>query len=163
MRGAYDFRDLKCSDEILLRRWVASPEARRWWGEPSEQLALILEDLDNPAMGQWIVSFEHEPFAYAQAYEVHAWPQPHLADLPQGAMAIDAFIGVPEMIGRGHGGRFLRFLAERLLAEGAPLVAIDPATENSRAQRAYRKAGFRDVGQAETEAGPVILMTFAGS
>lgn len=146
----------------MLRAWVATPEAQRWWGEPSEQLALIVEDLGNDAMRQWIVSFEGQPFAYAQAYEVHAWPQPHLAGLPPGTMAVDAFIGISGMIGLGHGSRFLRRLAETLLAKGAPLIVIDPAVENSRAQKAYRKAGFHEQTRTETETGPVVLMTFSG-
>ena len=141
--AAYAFRPANEADLEMLRLWLATPEPMRWWGDPQSELALIREDLDEPAMQQWIVGFARRDFAYAQAYEVHAWPQPHLADFPQGAMAIDAFIGVPEMIGKGHGGRFLKLLAERLGAEGAPLVVIDPDAANERAQRAYRRAGFR--------------------
>ncbi len=163
MSGLYSFRNLALEDLPMLRTWLATPEALHWWGDLSTELALIEEDLTNEAMRQWIVSHDDRPFGYAQAYEVHAWPQPHLADLPQGAMAIDAFIGVPEMIGQGHGGKFLRQLAEQLLAEGAPLIVIDPARDNERAQRAYRKAGFRPREEAETEAGPVILMAFSKS
>ena len=51
-------------------------------------------------------------------------------------------------------------LRERLCAEGAPLVAIDPAEDNFRARRAYEKAGFRLAGSAATEAGPVVLMVY---
>jgi aminoglycoside 6'-N-acetyltransferase len=161
MSGLYSFRNLAQEDLPMLRTWLATPEALRWWGDPSTELALIEEDLANAAMRQWIVSHDNRPFGYAQAYEVHAWPQPHLAELPQGAMAVDAFIGVPQMIGQGHGAGFLRLLAEKLLDDGAPLIVIDPALENSRARRAYRKAGFRDLREAETDGGPVILMAFS--
>jgi aminoglycoside 6'-N-acetyltransferase len=54
----------------------------------------------------------------------------------------------------------LRLLAERLCAEGAPLVAIDPAERNLRAQRAYEKAGFRVEARVVTEAGPAGLMLY---
>jgi len=161
MSGPYSFRNLAPEDLLMLRTWLATPEALRWWGDPGTELTLIEEDLANEAMRQWIVPHDGHPFGYAQAYEVHAWPQPHLAELQQGAMAVDAFIGVPQMIGRGHGARFLRLLAERLLDDGAPLIVIDPAPENSRARHAYRKAGFRDLRQAETDSGPVILMAFS--
>ena len=50
------------------------------------------------------------------------------------------------MIGRGHGAAYLRLIAERLCAEGAPLVTIDPIVDNLRARRAYAKAGFVDRG-----------------
>ena len=66
-----------------------------------------------------IVLLNGRPFAYAQDYEAHTWPQPHLAHLPQGSRAIDSFIGWPSMIGRGHGQAYLRLLAARLCAEAA--------------------------------------------
>ena len=66
------------------------------------------------------------------------------------------------MISQGHGSVFLRLLAERLTAEGAPVVAIDPDVENLRARRANEKAGFRGEDLIETGAGPMILVTFGG-
>lgn len=157
---AYSFRAVTEADVAMLEGWLATPEAVHWWGEPGEQLALIREDFDNVDMREWIVSCDGKPFAYAQAYEVHTWPQPHLAHLPHGTMAIDTFIGVSEMVGRGHGGRYLRLLSERLIADGAPCIAIDPDAANLRAQRAYHNAGFRDAGTVQTDAGTVLLMIF---
>jgi len=110
-------------------------------------------DLNEPRMTMRIVSFRGRPFAYTQDYEVHAWPQTHLAHLPQNARAIDRFVGLPSMIGRGHGAAYLNLLAERLCAAGAPLVAIDPAPDNLRARRAYAKAGFVGEAIVATEAG----------
>jgi aminoglycoside 6'-N-acetyltransferase len=45
-----------------------------------------------------------------------------------------------------HGGAFLRMLAGQLLAEGASVVAIDPARDKHQARRACARAGF--VGEA---------------
>jgi aminoglycoside 6'-N-acetyltransferase len=146
----------------MLRLWLRTPEVVRWWGDPDEQAVLLEEDLNEPRMVMRIVSFDGRPFAYAQDYAVHAWPQPHFAHLPEGTRAIDSFIGEPAMIGRGHGSAFLRLLAERLRADGAPVVAIDPDAGNLRARRAYAKAGFRGDTVVETAAGPAILMIFTG-
>lgn len=107
-----------------------------------------------------IVSYRNRPFAYAQDYEVHAWPQAHLAHLPEGSRAIDSFIGLASMIGRGHGGNYLRLLAEHLCEQGAPLIVIDPHIDNLRARRAYEKAGFRGGTVVATEAVPAVLMVF---
>ena len=156
----YLFRPVERDDLVILSDWLRTPEVARWWGDPDEEFALIEEDLDGAEMAQWIVTLEKAPFAYAQAYEVHAWPQAHFAHLPSGAVAVDAFIGEPAFLGRGHGARFLRALAERLIAAGAPLVAIDPAATNERARRAYRKAGFRGDETVWTPAGSAVLMTF---
>jgi len=90
----------------------------RWWGDPEEQIKLLEEDINDPRMIMRIVSFEGKPFAYAQDYAVHSWPQPHFTALPVSARAIDSFIGEPYMIGRGHSATYLRLLAVQLLAAG---------------------------------------------
>ncbi len=161
-RSSYAFRPVVREDFPVLLRWLFNPEVVRWWGAAKEQAALLQEDLDDARMVMWIVSYDGYPFAYAQDYEVHAWPQPHFSYLPAGSRAIDAFIGELGMIGRGHGSVFLRLLAERLKAEGAPVVAIDPDVANLRARRAYEKAGFRGERVIETKEGPAILMIFGG-
>jgi len=155
---SYTFRPAALRDLPLLERWLRTPEVVRWWGDPQEQAALLREDLGEPRMVMRIVSLAGRPFAYAQDYDVHVWPQPHFAGLPPGSRSIDSFIGEPDMIGRGHGSAFLRLLAERLRAEGAPVVAIDPDVENFRARRAYEKAGFRGEAIVESGEGPAVLM-----
>lgn len=158
--SAYGFRRATHLDLPQLREWLATPEVVRWWGEPHEQYALLEEDLGNPLMVMRIVAYDGRPFAYVQDYDVHTWPQPHFADLPQGARGIDAFIGVHEMIGRGHGAAFLRERAGQLVSEGAPLVAIDPDVTNLRARAAYAKAGFVETRIAPTPEGDVAVMLF---
>lgn len=146
----------------MLDRWLRTPEVRRWWGDPEREGCLLEEDLTDPEMVMRIVSFESRDFAYVQDFEVHVWPQPQFACLPMGSRAIDTFIGEADMIGRGHGAGYLRLLARRLRGEGAPGVAIDPDVKNHRARRAYRKAGFRDVGLVEAADGLAVLMLFDG-
>ena len=160
MSSPYSFRRASPGDLPRLRHWLRTPEVARWWGDPGREFELLRGDLREPRMTMRIVSYRHRPFAYAQDYEVHAWPRAHLAHLPEGARAIDSFIGVMSMIGRGHGGNYLRLLAERLRQEGAPLVVIDPAADNCRARRAYEKAGFRGGPVVATGEGPTVLMIF---
>jgi aminoglycoside 6'-N-acetyltransferase len=157
---SYSFRRVDRSDLVLLRTWLDTPEVVCWWGDPVGQAALLDDDLDNPQMVMRIVMYEGQPFAYAQDYDVHAWPQEHLRHLRPGSRAIDSFIGEPNMIGKGHGSAFPRMLGERLIAEGAPVVAVDPAADNLRARRAYEKAGFQSRGIFDTGEGPVVLMIF---
>ena len=92
-------------------------------------------------MAQFIVAADARPFAYLQCYDLSAWnigfgPQ------PDGTRGIDQFIGEPDMLGRGHGSAFIRAFAERLLANGTPRIVTDPDPANTRAIRAYEKAGF---------------------
>ena len=161
MSDGYSFRPVLGEDIPMLNAWLRTREVARWWGDPVQQALLLRDDLSEPRMAMEIVSFEGRPFAYCQHYDVHAWPQPHFVALPAGSRAIDAFVGEPEMLGRGHGSAFLRMLASRLRKEGAPAVAIDPAAENRRARRAYEKAGFRVEALVETGDGPALLMIYA--
>jgi aminoglycoside 6'-N-acetyltransferase len=158
--SAYMFRQCVKEDLAMLDNWLRTPEVVRWWGNPEEQARLLEEDLNEPGMTMRIVSFHGTPFAYAQHYAVHTWPQRHFESLPKGSRAIDAFIGEPDMVGKGHGSAFLRLLAEQLIYEGAPLVAIDPHTHNFRARRAYEQAGFRTEGEVMTGEGPAMLMIY---
>jgi aminoglycoside 6'-N-acetyltransferase len=158
----YAFRPATANDLPMLRRWLSTPEAIRWWGDPTREAALLEGDLNEPSMAMRIVSFDGRSFAYAQDYDVRSWPQPHLSRFPAGSRAIDAFIGKPDMIGCGHGSAFLRLLAKRLLESGAPEVVIDPAADNIRARHAYARAGFVGDVVMPTESGPVVVMAFRG-
>ena len=156
----YSFRPVNLHDLQLLRKWLATQEVVRWWGDPEEQIKLLQEDINDPRMVMRIVSLEGKPFAYAQDYAVHSWPQPHFTSLPTGTRAIDSFIGDPNMIGRDHGAIYLRLLAVKLLEAGAPLVAIDPDKDNHRARRAYQKAGFQGETVVESNDGQIVPMFF---
>jgi aminoglycoside 6'-N-acetyltransferase len=81
---AYRFRPFTDADLPLVERWLATAEVARWWGDPAKELALLKDDLDEPLMRQRIVEHNERPFAYAQAYEAHAWPQRHLQHLTPG-------------------------------------------------------------------------------
>jgi aminoglycoside 6'-N-acetyltransferase len=159
--SAYHFRPFTCADLPMVVRWLGTPEVVRWWGDPKEQIDLITEDLEEPLMRQWIVEHEGGAFAYVQVYPANAWPQTHLAYLPEGAVVIDTFIGEPAMLGCGHGSAFLRAAGEKLLAEGASMVAIDPDRDNHRARRAYARAGFVEESIVETAKGPLVVMHFS--
>ena len=156
----YSFRRFTADDLPLANRWLGTAQVMQWWGDPGEQLVLLTEDLDEPSMRQWVVEADGRPFGYVQAYAPESWPQSHLADLPPGAVAIDAFIGEPDMLGRGHGSAFLRVFAETLIRDGASVVVIDPDARNERARRAYARAGFIGAEIVATDDGPAVVMTF---
>lgn len=156
----YSFRAMTRADLPMVRRWLDTPGARRWWGEPEHEAGLLREDLDEPAMSMLIVAHDGEPFAFAQHYAVHTWPSPQFAHLPRGTRAIDTFIGDPAMIGRGHGSIYLRLLAQHLRRHGVPIVAIDPAISNYRARRAYARAGFTRERLVNAAKRPAAVMLF---
>jgi aminoglycoside 6'-N-acetyltransferase len=68
---------MTADDLLMARRWLETPEVRRWWGDPDEQLALLTEDLGKPRMRMWIVSHGGRPFAYIQDYDPLSWSLHH--------------------------------------------------------------------------------------
>jgi aminoglycoside 6'-N-acetyltransferase len=156
----YRFRPFTYAELPLIARWLNTPEVVRWWGDPEHELAVLAQDLEETLMRQWIVEYRGRPFAYAQAYPAGAWPQAHLKHLCADAQMIDAFVGELDMLGRGHGSAFLRQLAQMLIAEGSPAVAIDPDVKNERARRAYARAGFEGDEVVTAADGPVVVMAF---
>ncbi|GHG34216.1 hypothetical protein GCM10017322_36450 [Paracoccus aerius] len=63
------------------------------------------------------------------------------------------------MVGRGHGTAFIRQRVQKLIADGAPVVATDPHPRNERAIAVYKKLGFVPIGPAfDTKWGLILPM-----
>jgi aminoglycoside 6'-N-acetyltransferase len=157
MAPEYVFHPMSAGDLPLLREWLETPEVVRWWGEADQQYTLVSGDLNHPDMDQFIVAIGERPFAYLQCYALSTWNQ-NFGAQPSATRGIDQFIGVPDMIGRGHGSGFIRQFVDALLASGIPRVVTDPDPGNGRAVRAYTKAGFESDRLVDTPDGPALLM-----
>ena len=157
MAPAYAFRPMTRDNLPMVRRWLQTSEVARWWGQPDEQYALVSGDLDHPDMDQFIVAAGDLLFGYIQCYALSAWNQ-GFGPQPEATRGIDQFIGEPDMIGCGHGSGFIRQFTDGLLASGIPRIVTDPDPDNTRAVRAYAKAGFQSDRVVETPDGPALLM-----
>jgi aminoglycoside 6'-N-acetyltransferase len=157
-RRGYQFLPLSTADLALVGQWLAMPHVVKWWGDPLEQFELVSSDLRDPAMEQFVVITDGVPFGYLQCYDLLRWPTEAFGPQPDGTRGIDQFIGKPEMVNRGHGSHFISHFVDGLLSTGTPRVITDPAAENSRAIRAYEKAGFVRHRLVETADGPAVLM-----
>ena len=154
----YQFRPMSAADLPMVRRWLETPHVAQWWHDPDEQFALVSEDLDHPAMDQFVVTADDRPFAYLQCYDPTAWSDNGLGTHPLGTRGIDQFIGEPDMVDRGHGSALIRSFVDGLLKTGTPRVVTDPNPENIRAVRAYEKAGFQKARLVNTPDGRALLM-----
>ena len=101
------------------------------------------EAIDSIPIEPLIVELDGKPIAYLQSYDPHLEDDHPYQDQPFGTLGIDVSIGVPELVGVGHGSAIVRQFADTLFDEGCPRVIIDPDPANARAIRAYEKAGFR--------------------
>jgi aminoglycoside 6'-N-acetyltransferase len=158
MAGVYRFRPLATADLPLLRRWFGEPHVREWWDDPDNSIADIEQAMRDPGTEPFIVLLDERPIGYQQCYDPHAEADHPYQDQLRGTRGIDQFIGEPDMLGCGHGSRFIRVFVEGLFAQGAPRVVTDPDPANARAVRAYMKAGFRPLGERDTMFGRVLLM-----
>jgi aminoglycoside 6'-N-acetyltransferase len=154
---AYAFRPMSSADLPTIRRWLEIPHVAQWWHDPAEQFELVSGDLDHPDMAQFIVTADTRDFAYLQCYNISAW-NTGFGPQPEGTRGLDQFIGEADMLGGGHGAAFIRVFADQLLASGTPRIVIDPDPANTRAIRAYEKAGFSRDRIVDTPDGPALLM-----
>ena len=153
----YAYRSMTAGDLPLMQRWLAQPHVTAWWGNPQEQFELVSGDLHEPAMDQFIVAHAGRDFGYIQCYDLTAWNS-GFGPQPAGTRGIDQFIGEPDMVERGHGSAFIRTFVEERLAAGVPRMVTDPDPTNTRAIRAYEKAGFEKVRLVDTPDGTALLM-----
>ena len=154
--ASYDFHDVISADLPLLLQWRAQPHVLEWWDAPTPNEEF---EFDDPRVARYIVSFRQQPFGYIQDYDVHGWEGHHFADLPEHARGIDQYIGRRDMIGKGHGTRFIGLRMQALFKRGAPVIATDPHPENTRAIAVYRKLGFQPAGEPQdTQWGRILPM-----
>jgi aminoglycoside 6'-N-acetyltransferase len=154
----HSFRRVGKADLPMIVSWLNAEHVRRWWPEPADRLAEVEEILENPAVDPYVVGFDARPIGYVQVYDAHAEEAHPYRDQPAGTHGIDQFIGEADMIGRGHGPRFVGDVCALLFDAGAPRVVTDPDPSNVRAVRAYEKAGFVALDERVTVDGPVVLM-----
>lgn len=134
MNAGLVLRALAPQDAPELLRIHATPQVRRWWGDPEPGFPFA----DDPDCTRLTIEHDGAVAGLVQYTEELAPRYRHAA--------IDLFLD-PRLHGRGLGSETLRRLVRRLARErGHHRFTIDPAAENAVAIRAYEKAGFRRVG-----------------
>ncbi|MCB1358548.1 MAG: GNAT family N-acetyltransferase [Maritimibacter sp.] len=140
---SYGFRRAVAADAPLIDGWLRLPHVAEWWGPEARfdpgKLADARQDVR-------IVTLAGREIGYMQDYDPHGWEGHPFAWLPPGARGVDQFIGPADMLGLGHGPRFIAQRLAALFAAGAPAIGTDPHPDNARAIAAYRKAGFAVAG-----------------
>ena len=155
----YDFRPVEPADLARLGAWLAEPHVARWWSDPATGIATIEAHIaPEDSVEPFLVLTDGRPIGYLQSYRIDAEEDHPYRDQPPGTVGIDQFIGEADLVGRGHGPRFIDDFVRRLFESGVPRVLVDPAPDNTAAIRAYDKAGFRAIDRRTSIYGPAILM-----
>jgi aminoglycoside 6'-N-acetyltransferase len=133
-------------DEKLIKAWLCEPHVERWWGDPQKAWKELLA----PAAGGGgaLIMFGKKPVGLLR-WQIPGSDELAAAGLNEflpGTLDIDIAIGEPDFTGRAIGPKALRLLAEKLFKEKAPPeIMLCTSVENTRAIRAYEKAGFRRI------------------
>ena len=165
MDTPFTFEPVTPAHRAMLKGWLSTPEAQRWWGDPDTEIDLIYA---GEATGESRGFIAHHrqigPFAYIQCWDCAMVPphllteEPWVADQAPGTWGVDITIGDPTLLGKGWGSQAVRAFCDRLFAEGVPRLIIDPDATNLRAVRAYEKAGFTRFDQSTAPDGSVTLL-----
>jgi aminoglycoside 6'-N-acetyltransferase len=150
----------------LLEQWLAAPHMREWWGDPAEELGFIRDMVEGrDTTRPFVIALGDEPVGYIQYWFIghhqnEQWVKdnPWLMELPSDTVGVDLSIGDPQRLSRGIGSAALADFVRMLRIKGHANIIIDPDPLNTRAVRAYTKAGFRPVPHLEGRTDGVLIM-----
>lgn len=175
MSPAISFRPLERSDYPALRRWLNTPHVYEWWGSDATQWGLggpgeraaSLADVEasfgpgiegRDATDYFIIEIDGQGIGLIQSYMLIDHPEyaETIGEAKPGIAGIDLMIGEPDKVGHGLGtavvDEFMRSViftrpdVERIIAA--------PDNRNARSIRAFEKAGFRFLRDAEIPGEP---------
>lgn len=130
-------RPYRPEDRPRLLEILAEPEIARWWN-PGEPDRLLDDWLDLPPDAIFVIEAEGEVIGSIEFSEEKSPDYRHAG--------IDLFLD-SDHHGQGFGSDTLRTMARYLFEDrGHHRLTIDPAADNERAIRAYRRVGFHPVG-----------------
>lgn len=151
--GRVTFEPLRTSDLRLMHRWLSDPYLVQIWlnGKPASYSDIEKKYLPRiqgrEPTDPYLIACNDMPVGYVQSYLWKDYPETSKYFEPEerNASSLDIFIGEPEYRGKGLGPMILRSFLESVVFRkyNADTCMITPLAENTRAIRAYEKAGFR--------------------
>ena len=95
----------------------------------------------------FIGELDGRPIGTMQICDPHLETSHYWGEIAPNLRAIDIWIGAPQDRGKGFGAEMMRLALEECFADPCVTgVVIDPLASNERAQRFYRRMGFKAVG-----------------
>jgi len=134
---ATTLRTATAADAEVLAEILATPEVARWW--PNYDVERVLSNISLESdTAVFVIEVDGEVIGSIQYVEEPSPDYRHAS--------VDVYLH-PDWHGKGLGTDAVRTLARHLLHDrGHHRLAIDPAVDNERAIRTYKRVGFRVVG-----------------
>ena len=96
----------------------------------------------------FIAELDGRPIGAMQICNPHLEAGHYWGEIAPNLRAIDIWIGAADDRGRGFGAAMMRLALDRCFADPRVTgVVIDPLASNERAQRFYRRLGFKPIGR----------------
>ena len=134
----------------LLAVWLRQPHVARWYPKPEDDLARAM----NPPAGasQAIIACGTVEVGYVRWQHVDRDTLDALGlhEIPANSVDVDILLGKDGCVGQGVGPSALALLAAELRQDAnVPLLGLTTSVRNTRAHRAFEKAGFHIARQYE--------------
>jgi len=145
-------------DLDLLRAWLRRPHVTRWWGDANEALAHAAAQ---PPERHRIITAGGRRCGYVcwQPLSSTEIAMFGLGSLAGDHMDIDILIGEDACLGRGVGPVALQLIVELLASQGVSSTGLGTDVENTRACRAFRKAGFQQKAEFQEAQRGLVYFT----
>ncbi|GAA5513229.1 aminoglycoside N(6')-acetyltransferase type 1 [Deinococcus carri] len=147
----------------LLHGWLQAPHVRAFWDDGERTLGAVQAHYFRA--GRDVPGFVFRVDGRAAGFIQRERVTPGHEFAPWAAPSgetwgVDLLIGEPDLTGRGLGATVVTAFLAHLRAERPELrrVLIDPSPANTRAVRAYEKAGFTPLTRLSTGDGEVHLL-----
>lgn len=144
----------------LLEDWLRRPHVARWYPFPDRDMAIATRL--PPGGAHAVIVSSGEPVGYVRWQRVarETLDELGLHEIPAGSVDIDILLGDAERTGKGIGPAALSALAAELLRDpDVPLLGLTTSVDNTRAHRAFARAGFVIARQYDPNGlGPCHLM-----
>lgn len=147
----------------LFRFWLHQDHVKKFWQEPEDEAELkekFLVRLSAQSVQSFIIVKDNIEIGYIQYYNAKKVGGNWWTEEAPGTFGIDVVIGSLGHVGTGLGPaiikEFLTFLCKK--EKNVKSIIIDPAPDNTKAIRAFEKAGFRKESEIKTPGGKALLM-----
>jgi len=165
------FRPVTHDDLALMDKWMRQSHWQDWWGAPEREIGYIIDMLDGrDTTRPFIFQADGADCGYIQYWSVRdqidgGWidKDPWLALVDPEYVGVDLSIGPAPCLSRRLGSAALAAFCALLRDNGHTNILIDPDIGNTRAIRAYEKAGFRVIDALSGKTGKTYLMSYCGS
>ncbi len=144
-----------------LLTWLETGHVKDWWDQDVHWTSELvkekygsyvhgykIEDGIQKPLQAFIICIDDIEIGYIQLYNAHEFAREggiSLNELPRSLAACDIFIGDPTYVGKGYGTALMKKFLQDYVDPKYEACFVDPDTANTKAIRAYEKAGFEKI------------------